>query len=300
MPLAPLGGTPGFFTGGNPGIGQVATVPGYEWFNAVQEELIALILRVGLTPLTTDLTQVRQAIQQICGGDYASVNLNVSLTPANAGVVQMNATAGPRVITLPLSNSMNGRPIRYQIIKADGSANTVTVQASGSDTIEGVTSIQLIRQGESLNIVSDGFNGWLILRGLEATSSRRGNTRFATLSETDAGALSDVAVTPAGLGIAFRNYNNPGYARLVGGLIIQWGFTNSIDIATAGSTVTATFPIAFPNACLNLQGTPRAIVGGGNFSIVDQSFTHTGCNFTLNEWANNAQNVSVAYVAIGW
>jgi hypothetical protein len=105
-----------------------------------------------------------------------------------------------------------------------------------------------------------------------------------------------VAVTPASLGIATRNYANPGYARLPGGLIMQWGVTNSGDV---GTSFTATFPIAFPNAVLSLQGLPKGNGGNGSFAIYDGIATLTGCTFTMNEWAAIVQNVSVAYLAIG-
>ena len=43
-----------------------------------------------------------------------------------------------------------------------------------------------------------------------------------------------------------------GYQKLPSGLIIQWGATGVI---TGGSSVAVTFPIAFPNACLNASAT---------------------------------------------
>lgn len=42
-------GAPGFFTPGNPGLGQQATVPGPDFFNMVQEELAGVVLGAGLT-----------------------------------------------------------------------------------------------------------------------------------------------------------------------------------------------------------------------------------------------------------
>ena len=45
-----------------------------------------------------------------------------------------------------------------------------------------------------------------------------------------------------------------GYQKLPSGLIIQWGISQNIGI---GMTQTITFPIAFPNACLNAQASDQ-------------------------------------------
>lgn len=51
VPVVPANepaGQPGYFSKGDPGAGQSATVPGKDWFNAVQEELVHVILQAGL------------------------------------------------------------------------------------------------------------------------------------------------------------------------------------------------------------------------------------------------------------
>lgn len=59
-------GTPGYFTGGSPGSsGFAATVVRYEWTNAVQEELAAIVAIAGLTLDKTNNNQVLQALQQM-------------------------------------------------------------------------------------------------------------------------------------------------------------------------------------------------------------------------------------------
>ncbi len=63
LPAPPAGaGAPGYFSGGNPGTGTPATIPGYEWCNSVQEELISIVLAAGLTPDANDLAQVLAAL----------------------------------------------------------------------------------------------------------------------------------------------------------------------------------------------------------------------------------------------
>jgi hypothetical protein len=292
MPAAPASpAAPGFFTGGNPGAGQQATVPGYEWFNGVQEELIGMLTRAGVTPALGDVTQLRQSLDRLYGGGLATYSANATLTPADAGLVLVNASSGARTITLPAANALGGRPIRYQIEKTDNSANAVTVQRAGSDTIEGATSVVLSGQWASVTLVSDGVGSWVALRG-----------RLATAAETDAGTLSDVAVTPAGLGISTRLFSANGYQRLPGGLIIQWGETATADIAGV-VTRSATFPIAFPNACRAVFGVVFSAAAAGSAVdgyVTDIRGTLTGMTAYLEERTGSiVQNCGCRYFAIG-
>lgn len=57
-------GPPGFFTGGNPLAGQEATVPGYEWFNTVQEEIARFVELSGLTLTPGDDEQLWRAANE--------------------------------------------------------------------------------------------------------------------------------------------------------------------------------------------------------------------------------------------
>jgi microcystin-dependent protein len=165
MPAPPVSpSAPGFFTGGDPGAGQPATVPGYEWFNSVQEELLAVILRGGLTASNADLAQVRKSLDRLFGGGLASYSANTTLTVDDAGLVLVNASGGARTITLPAANALGGRPIQITIVKTDTSANAVTVQRAGSDTINGQTSL-LLAVGDRVTLISDGVNIWFTVAG---------------------------------------------------------------------------------------------------------------------------------------
>ena len=67
LPAAPGGGTPGYFALPNPGGGVAATVPGYEWFNSIQEELCAIIAAGGGTLDIANLGQCIAAIKALYG-----------------------------------------------------------------------------------------------------------------------------------------------------------------------------------------------------------------------------------------
>lgn len=56
---------PGYFSNGNPATGELATMMTAEWCNGVQEELINVISKAGLTPDQGELDQLWNAIQKL-------------------------------------------------------------------------------------------------------------------------------------------------------------------------------------------------------------------------------------------
>ncbi|ACC71047.1 conserved hypothetical protein [Paraburkholderia phymatum STM815] len=64
---APATGTPGQATSGNPATNTPATVfPAYAW-NAIQEEMIAILAAAGITPDRNNNAQIVAAIKALCG-----------------------------------------------------------------------------------------------------------------------------------------------------------------------------------------------------------------------------------------
>lgn len=233
MPAPPLvPGLPGYFGKPDPITG-VKTVPGYEWYNAVQEELIAIFVDAGLVPDAATLTQIRQAIRRMAGANVTTLSANTALTADHAGVVMIDAAGGNRTITLPAANAAGGRPLPFSLIRTDTSTNTVTVQCVGADTIEGGTSISLA-VGERLSMVSDGASTW----------------RFRSGRHTQLLA-------------------GPGWQRLPSGLIMQWG---SAVTGGAGS-VAVTFPIAFPAAVFSVVLGSNVYPGVGVHTLASLSTT---------------------------
>jgi len=84
---------------------------------------------------------------------------------------------------------------------------------------------------EQLNVSGNGIAGQFL------ASDGDGTMTWTTPSATSAQSLTQ-----------------NGYATLNGGLIIQWGYNNDNT-----NSVTITFPIPFPNACLNVMATPEKI-----------------------------------------
>jgi hypothetical protein len=99
LPAQETPGDPGYFTKGNPGTGLPATVPGQDWFNAVQEELMAIIEGAGLTPDKADTDQVLEAINILSqAARYAA-----DTGSANAYVAAYTPEITEHVVGLPLS-----------------------------------------------------------------------------------------------------------------------------------------------------------------------------------------------------
>lgn len=70
----------------------------------------------------------------------------------------VDATSGAVTITLPPANTWLGK--KYLIKKTDASANAVTINRSGSDTVDGATSVSLTTRYDSILLVSNGVSAW--------------------------------------------------------------------------------------------------------------------------------------------
>jgi hypothetical protein len=96
----------------------------------------------------------------------------------NATVNPCDASAAAFATTLPLANAQQGK--FFIFVKTDSSANAVTLQRQGSDTIAGATSIVLSQQYQFVLLAADGTSTWNILaQGLASTN---GAVRVPTLS----------------------------------------------------------------------------------------------------------------------
>jgi len=83
-----------------------------------------------------------------------------TLLTGNSRTVLVNAVGAPRTISLPAAATV--RRIVYTIKKIDASANVVTIDPSGAETIDGVATQLLTTQWQALRIQSDG-TGWMII-----------------------------------------------------------------------------------------------------------------------------------------
>lgn len=75
-------------------------------------------------------------------------------------IILVSASGGSVTITLPTAVGIKGK--EFTIKKTDSSANIVTVDGNGSETIDGDTTRDLALQYEAIDIISDNASWWII------------------------------------------------------------------------------------------------------------------------------------------
>ena len=88
-----------------------------------------------------------------------STSISTTLTEQD-GVLLCTAGASGITVTLPTAVGMSGR--RYDIKKVDSGAGYVTIDANGSETIDGEFTQVIPFQWASLTLVSNGTNWYFI------------------------------------------------------------------------------------------------------------------------------------------
>lgn len=91
--------------------------------------------------------------QAVVTSDYV-VGVNDAVIAADA------STDNPLIVTLPLAATRTLKS-EVTVVKIDSTANPVSVIVQGSDTISGVTSVNLLNQWDSLVVEAAGTNRWL-------------------------------------------------------------------------------------------------------------------------------------------
>lgn len=149
QPAPPAGGTPGFFAQPNPQGGVPATVPGFEWYNNVQEELVGLVLAAGLALVDNDPTQLVQAIiKKGLQGSYFNIGtaggtadaITATYTPAIAalsnGMTLYVRAGSANATTTPTFTPASGTIPAKTIVKGAGAALAAGDIAGGGHWIE--------------------------------------------------------------------------------------------------------------------------------------------------------------------
>jgi len=94
---------------------------------------------------------------------YREVTAATTATAADR-VIGVNTTGGAVTITLPTAASVrSGFVITIKDIGAATETNPITVARSGSDTIDGATSIILYAQYSAATLISNGSNAWRVI-----------------------------------------------------------------------------------------------------------------------------------------
>lgn len=157
-----------------------------------------------------------------------SVTTTTQLTVANDGnLIAADATAGAFIVTLPAAATA-GDGYEVTVMKVDSSANIVTVDGSGAETINGVADLNLPDQYSSAVFRTDGTQ-WYASAVTQTTESRILPPDFLddfTISISSGDAEHDVDVAP---GTARSDEDN-------GNIILSSTITKQIDAAFAEGT----------------------------------------------------------------
>ena len=113
-----------------------------------------------------------------------------------------------------------------------------------------------------------------------------------TLNGTNGVTFPDTGVFTNAVGTTTTN----GYQKLPNGLILQWG----TGTAVAGGNSTVTFPIAFPTACLMVNGTPFYGTTGNQCNCTLISSSTTQAVFYVFCYSNGGLAVAPKWIAIGY
>jgi len=184
----------------------------------------------------------------------AAANLSVaSITVANTpyalststDVVLVSASGGAVEVDLPTASGNSGKVFRIK--KTDSSSNAVTVDPSGTQTIDGVsTSRTLNTQYEEITIVSDGSNWQLV----DFTYPQKWTSYTPTVGNLGAGSTSA----------------NAAFWRRVGDSIEVYGyFLKDATPGSGASAVSVTLPNSYSvdTAKLPTSGGYRNAIGFG-------------------------------------
>ena len=79
---------------------------------------------------------------------------------ADDDTILCDATSGAMTINLPTAVGISGK--KYNIKKIDSSANNVTIDPNGTETIDGASTLAISGQYDSYTVQSDNANWWII------------------------------------------------------------------------------------------------------------------------------------------
>ncbi len=216
-------GAPGYFRSGDPVQGIPATVPGADWFNMVQEELMAVLAAAEIAPNATLDTQLAAAIVALAGQALA-VHAAREDNPHGVTAGQVGAYTTVAVDTLldALSASI-----------ASALAGKLGVNAQAAD------SAKLGGQLPAYYATAAALAAKLDANAQATDSAKLGGqlpAYYATATALAAKvALSDFTAS----------WGTNGWVRLPNGLILQWG---QASLVCPYGSATVTFPVAFTSA----------------------------------------------------
>jgi hypothetical protein len=135
-----------------------------------------------------------------------SVSTNTVLTLSQRGIIEVTTGATNKTITLP--NATTTR-IKYIIKKVDSGVGDVVIACNGVQTIDGVATITLSLQYDTLEVVSNGINWNIVSRDDRVASHLAENIQqFSDIDDDILALQTDKVDKVAGKGLSTNDYNN--------------------------------------------------------------------------------------------
>lgn len=273
QPASTSPGTAGFFTDGNPVTGVAATIVPAEFLNSVMMEMLGVLTAANITPDKTKFSQLSTAIKALIQSGAAGYVVDTGAANAYA------AAYTPAITALS-----DGMVLRFKAANANTGASTFNPNGLGTKPIVGGAHAAL--QGGEIVANSDVW--------LQYNSSIGGGSWILVDStggalQVTAGAQSSQAINLGQFTGSNQNLATPGYQKLPGGLIIQWGSQASI---AAGGSATVTLPIAMPNTVLRVVVTVE--------TSINSSTPAAGAWSSINAASFTLRNLSASIGAFSW
>lgn len=248
---------------------------------------------------TADITdkRVAMAVRAPIASTITTVTANTDLTHAY-DTVKANANGGAiSSLTLPDATLQSGRVMR--LYKSDSSANTVTIDCVGSQTVNGKASYILWKQYSMVELFSDGTN-WIIKDWKFHPFQFRAYKPAASTLALSAGVLTKVnfateSYDPNG---NYDNATNYRYTAPVAGIYrFEWNLTSGSTITTQRREVSALYKngsIINDGLEFKIDATASLYSGGGsarlNLAAGDyvEVFAFSGATFQVDGDADGA------------
>jgi len=296
----------GYPTSGDPSLGIASTKGGAFWFHQIGEELRAVLVAANIIPSTANNAQVLAAIQSLITNRNIS-GLIRSLTPIGGALVREYAD-------ITNAATVGGIEICQVYNCAIDPATGIWAGRDVADIcwIEKTSDAGGLKEFWYAPTAAAGVvPAWVKIDSLDLVNALR--TINGSLVAT--GNVSAAAATAAGhtvnLGQFLGSLSGNGYLKIPmwnNGtvkdiFILQWG----ISVCGASNPTSVTFPIAFPNAVLNVLPTPlngspgyqsMAVLNSENLNgFTWSAFFAAGAGVVMNAATTN--QVSNNWIAIG-
>jgi hypothetical protein len=204
------------------------------------------------------------------------------------GAFRLDGTAGASGQALVSAGGANTPTWSTLGTMASQSASAVAITGG---TITGITDLTVADGGTGASTITANSvilgNGTSTLSGNLVAPSTSGNVLVSNGTTWNSSALSSLSAFD-------KSLSANGYQKLPSGLIMQWGESAS---ANSDSSVSVTFPIVFPSACVSvvITGNKSMVTTGQGIQTV-QSVSTTGFQI------NNGQDTAMTFfwLAMGY